>query len=105
MKKVQKKKKAASANCLMLRHSCDLSLALCRSGKEKKPLASVSTHTGGTIAVWKLALILLAIGAALAGVILSVRALIENSRRKRFLEEDDYDDLFPEYNEDEELPF
>ena len=104
-------KKLTSSLCdpksLMLHHSWSFTTAL-YSKKKKKPCFSVSMQGDRKISVFKLVMILLGIGAAVTLVVLGVRALIENIRRKR-LEEDLFgEEYFPDDdNEDngEELPF
>lgn len=93
---------------LTLRHTWSFTTALYGQKKKKKPYFSVSMQGDWKISVFKLVMILLGIGAAVTLVVLGVRALIENIRRKR-LEEDLFgEEYFPDDdNEDngEELPF
>lgn len=107
MKKDAKKLQSSlwGKKSLTLRHSWSFTTALYGNKKKKKPYFAVSMQGDWKISVFKLVMILLGIGAAVTLVVLGVRALIENIRRKRlekyFLDSDD------EYNEDhgEELPF
>ena len=107
MKKDAKKLQSSlwGKKSLTLRHSWSFTTALYGNKKKKKPYFAVSMQGDWKISVFKLVMILLGIGAAVTLVVLGVRALIKNIRRKRleeyFLDSDD------EYNEDhgEELPF
>lgn len=107
MKKDAKKLQSSlwGKKSLTLRHSWSFTTSLYGNKKKKKPYFAVSMQGDWKISVFKLVMILLGIGAAVTLVVLGVRALIKNIRRKRleeyFLDSDD------EYNEDhgEELPF
>ena len=113
MKKDAKKLQSSlwGKKSLTLRHSWSFTTALYGNKKKKKPYFSVSMQGDWKISVFKLVMLLLGIGAAVTLVVLGVRALIENIRRKRFeeefLDEGYFLDDDDAYNEDngEELPF
>ena len=96
MAKVSKKlkkdaKKLGNKLCgkksLTLRHSYSFTTALYGKKKKNKPYFSISMQGNCKIPVFKLVMILLAVGTALTLLILGVRSLIESIRRKRFEEE------------------